>query len=229
MLEFHGVEVVLVDVDHEVVPWVRRTRHLLQQRVSAAHRFFDAPAIPHAPEVSQHGWPWSTPHSRSPCGTHTLRRLSAAQSSAINTTMVVHVAVLAWIFLGQRLSSLDLGLIRIGGEPVALAGLRRRPNGRCPRSRDEREQTAHPGSATWRCRVGRRRFRRSLRRGTITVWPRAPGRGTCRGRRSGTPPGPRAGAGAARPRCRSRRFRRRGPPGSRSLPAAAVPARSVAG
>jgi drug/metabolite transporter (DMT)-like permease len=33
---------------------------------------------------------------------HTMRRLSAMESSLINNTMLVHVAVLAWIFLGER-------------------------------------------------------------------------------------------------------------------------------
>lgn len=47
----------------------------------------------------------------------TLRTLSAAQSSVINNTMLVQIAVLAWIFLGEELSAWQmLGLV------VALVG-----------------------------------------------------------------------------------------------------------
>jgi drug/metabolite transporter (DMT)-like permease len=48
---------------------------------------------------------------------HTLRRLSATESSVINNTMLVQIAVLAWIFLGEKLSRLELvglGLATVG-------------------------------------------------------------------------------------------------------------------
>src|SRR5690606_29520081 len=35
---------------------------------------------------------------------HTLRKLSAVESSIINNTMLIQIAVLAWIFLGERVS-----------------------------------------------------------------------------------------------------------------------------
>lgn len=35
---------------------------------------------------------------------HTLRTLSAAQSSMINNTMLIQIAVLAWLFLGEQIS-----------------------------------------------------------------------------------------------------------------------------
>jgi drug/metabolite transporter (DMT)-like permease len=48
---------------------------------------------------------------------HTLRRLSATESSVINNTMLIQIAVLAWIFLGEKLSNLELvglGLATVG-------------------------------------------------------------------------------------------------------------------
>jgi len=48
---------------------------------------------------------------------HTLRTLSAAESSIINNTMLVQIAVLAWIFLGER-----PGPMQFVGMAFALAG-----------------------------------------------------------------------------------------------------------
>lgn len=46
---------------------------------------------------------------------HTLRTLSAVQSSVINSTMLAQIAVLAWVFLGERLTGQQLsGLILAG-------------------------------------------------------------------------------------------------------------------
>jgi drug/metabolite transporter (DMT)-like permease len=47
---------------------------------------------------------------------HTLRTLSATESSIINSTMLVQIAVLAWLFLGERLTWRE-------GIGMALAGL----------------------------------------------------------------------------------------------------------
>ena len=47
----------------------------------------------------------------------TLRTLSAAQSSVINNTMLIQIAILAWVFLGER-----LGGVQIAGLLVAAAG-----------------------------------------------------------------------------------------------------------
>jgi drug/metabolite transporter (DMT)-like permease len=47
----------------------------------------------------------------------TLQQLSAAQSGAINNTMLIQIAILAWIFLGERLSA-----IQIIGLSIALIG-----------------------------------------------------------------------------------------------------------
>jgi len=54
---------------------------------------------------------------------HTLRTLSAIQSSIINNTMLVQIAVLAWIFLGERLSAkalLGMALVGVGALIVQL-------------------------------------------------------------------------------------------------------------
>jgi drug/metabolite transporter (DMT)-like permease len=56
---------------------------------------------------------------------YTMRRLSAMESSLINNTMLVHVAVLAWIFLGERPNPRSsLGLVLVAGG-VVLVHLRR--------------------------------------------------------------------------------------------------------
>jgi drug/metabolite transporter (DMT)-like permease len=48
---------------------------------------------------------------------HTLRTLSAAESSVINNTMLIQIAILAWMFLGDWLSGQE-----IVGLALALAG-----------------------------------------------------------------------------------------------------------
>jgi drug/metabolite transporter (DMT)-like permease len=48
---------------------------------------------------------------------HSLRSLSATESSAINNTMLIQIAMLAWIFLGESLGALQtvgLGLVACG-------------------------------------------------------------------------------------------------------------------
>ena len=57
---------------------------------------------------------------------HTLRTLSAMQSSIINSTMLVQIAVLAWLFLGERLTWQEgIGMV-LAGIGVLLVQLRRR-------------------------------------------------------------------------------------------------------
>jgi drug/metabolite transporter (DMT)-like permease len=48
---------------------------------------------------------------------HTLRTLSAMESSIINNTMLIQIAVLAWVFLGE-----SLGLRQIAGLSLAALG-----------------------------------------------------------------------------------------------------------
>ncbi len=58
---------------------------------------------------------------------HSMRTLRAVESSIITNVMVVEIAVLAWIFLGERLTSLDfvgLGLVIAGTLVVQLRGPR---------------------------------------------------------------------------------------------------------
>ena len=55
-----------------------------------------------------------------------LQTLSAVESSIINNTMLVQIAILAWVFLGERLDTLDilgLGLASVG---ILLANLKSR-------------------------------------------------------------------------------------------------------
>jgi drug/metabolite transporter (DMT)-like permease len=61
---------------------------------------------------------------------HTLRRLSAVESSVVNNTMLVQIAILAWLFLGQRLDVREasgLLLAALGVLVVQLGGRGARP------------------------------------------------------------------------------------------------------
>jgi drug/metabolite transporter (DMT)-like permease len=59
---------------------------------------------------------------------HTLRTLSATESSVINNTMLIQIAVLAWIFLGERLGGVEiLGLAIVAGGTL-LVQMRRTPD-----------------------------------------------------------------------------------------------------
>lgn len=60
---------------------------------------------------------------------HTLRRLTAIESSLINNTMLVQIALLAWIFLGERIGLREAaGLLAavVGAVLVQLSGSRPR-------------------------------------------------------------------------------------------------------
>jgi drug/metabolite transporter (DMT)-like permease len=59
---------------------------------------------------------------------HTLRTLSAAQSSVINNTMLIQIAILAWIFLGERLSGIQIAGLLIAAAGAALVQVRPRGN-----------------------------------------------------------------------------------------------------
>lgn len=55
----------------------------------------------------------------------TLQRLTAVESSVINNTMLVQIAALGWMFLGESLGPLDLlglGFVAVGALVVQLAG-----------------------------------------------------------------------------------------------------------
>ena len=57
---------------------------------------------------------------------HTLRALSATESSIINSTMLVQIAVLAWLFLGERLTWQEIIGMALAGIGVLIVQLRRR-------------------------------------------------------------------------------------------------------
>ncbi len=64
---------------------------------------------------------------------HTLRTLPAMDSSVINNTMLIQIAVLAWLFLGEPLGLRQLAgltLAAVGVLVVQLRGLPRPPFGR---------------------------------------------------------------------------------------------------
>lgn len=55
----------------------------------------------------------------------TLQRLTAVQSSVINNTLLVQVAILGWLFLGESLAPLDivgLALVSVGALAVQVIG-----------------------------------------------------------------------------------------------------------
>jgi drug/metabolite transporter (DMT)-like permease len=61
-----------------------------------------------------------------PIWNRTLRTLSAVESSIINSTMLVQIAMLAWLFLGETLSPQDLAglaLVAVGVLVVQLGRL----------------------------------------------------------------------------------------------------------
>ncbi|WP_123788558.1 DMT family transporter [Phytoactinopolyspora halophila] len=55
----------------------------------------------------------------------TLRTLGAAESNAINNTMLIQIAVLAWIFLDESLGSREIAGLAIAAFGVLLVQLRR--------------------------------------------------------------------------------------------------------
>lgn len=62
----------------------------------------------------------------------TLRRLSAMESSIVNNTMLIQIAVLAWVFLGESLGARQVGglLLAAAGTLIVQLGRRRDPLGR---------------------------------------------------------------------------------------------------
>ncbi|HML23999.1 MAG TPA: EamA family transporter [Aggregatilinea sp.] len=52
---------------------------------------------------------------------HTLRTLSAAESSVINNAMLIEIAALAWIFLGESLDAREIGGLALAG--VGMLGV----------------------------------------------------------------------------------------------------------
>jgi drug/metabolite transporter (DMT)-like permease len=63
---------------------------------------------------------------------HTLRTLSAAQSSVINNTMLIQIAILAWFFLGEQLNIIQVAGLLLAAAGTLLVQQRRRPAQNAP-------------------------------------------------------------------------------------------------
>ncbi len=57
---------------------------------------------------------------------HTLRTLSAVESSILNSTMLIQIAVLAWLFLGEPLTGQKIVGMALTGTGALIVQLRRR-------------------------------------------------------------------------------------------------------
>jgi drug/metabolite transporter (DMT)-like permease len=57
---------------------------------------------------------------------HTLRTLTAMESSIINNSMLIQVAVLAWLLLGERLSGKEIAGLIVAAFGILLVQIRRR-------------------------------------------------------------------------------------------------------
>ncbi|HJW91399.1 MAG TPA: EamA family transporter [Anaerolineales bacterium] len=60
---------------------------------------------------------------------HTLRTLPAVESSVINNTMLIQIAVLAWLFLGERLTRQAILGMAVAGAGALVVQLRRARSG----------------------------------------------------------------------------------------------------
>ncbi|HZD11149.1 MAG TPA: DMT family transporter [Candidatus Binatia bacterium] len=58
---------------------------------------------------------------------HTLRTLTAVESSIINNTMLIQIAVLAWLFLGERLGDVQVDGLLLAAMGILIVQLRRLP------------------------------------------------------------------------------------------------------
>lgn len=57
---------------------------------------------------------------------HTLRTLSATESSIINNTMLFQIALLAWVFLSERMTTKEIIGMIIAGSGAIIVNQRRR-------------------------------------------------------------------------------------------------------
>jgi drug/metabolite transporter (DMT)-like permease len=56
---------------------------------------------------------------------HTLRTLSAVESSVINNTMLIQIAILAWLFLHERLTPIEIAGLAVAGLGSLVVQIRR--------------------------------------------------------------------------------------------------------
>jgi drug/metabolite transporter (DMT)-like permease len=57
---------------------------------------------------------------------HTLRRLTAVESSLINNTMLIQIAILAWLFLDEPLTTQEIVGLGVAAVGVVVGGVVRR-------------------------------------------------------------------------------------------------------
>ncbi|MBP8972896.1 MAG: EamA family transporter [Anaerolineae bacterium] len=60
---------------------------------------------------------------------HTQRTLPAVETSIINNTMLIQIAVLAWVFLGEALNAREIGGLALAAAGTLLVQLNRRQGG----------------------------------------------------------------------------------------------------
>ena len=56
---------------------------------------------------------------------HTQRTLSAVESSIINNTMTIQIAILAWVFLSESLTPREIGGLALAGVGTLIVQVRR--------------------------------------------------------------------------------------------------------
>lgn len=76
---------------------------------------------------------------------HTLGRLTATESSVINNTMLIQVAIMAWLFLGEGLTGRQVAAVLIAALGALIVQLR--PGRSDARSRPRAASRADPGTA----------------------------------------------------------------------------------
>lgn len=54
-----------------------------------------------------------------------LQHLTAMESSIINNTMMIQIAILSWVFLGDRLTWLEIGALLLAAVGILLANIRK--------------------------------------------------------------------------------------------------------
>ena len=56
----------------------------------------------------------------------TLRLLTAVESSVINNSMLIQIAILAWLFLGERLTAVEIGALILAAAGILIVQTARR-------------------------------------------------------------------------------------------------------
>ena len=73
---------------------------------------------------------------------HTLRTLSATESSIINNTMLIQIAILAWVFLGERLTVQGIAGLALAAIGMLVVQVRRGAPAAQPAAADPRDAPA---------------------------------------------------------------------------------------